>query len=47
MYMYMIMIKKKDLHIFLCNTNLFKKLINMGIWLYNKVPVNIKKLEQV
>ena len=36
-----------DLHIKTFNTNLYKKrIINMGIRLYNKVPICIKKLEE-
>ena len=37
-----------DLRIKSCNTNLYKKksVINMGIRLYNKVPIHIKKLEE-
>jgi hypothetical protein len=36
-----------DLHIKPCNTNTHKKsVIDMGIWLYNKVPINIKNLEE-
>ena len=36
-----------DLHIKPCNTNLYtKSVINMGIRLYNKVPIHIKKLEE-
>jgi hypothetical protein len=31
-----------DLHVLPCNTNLFKR--SVGIWLYNKVPISIKKL---
>jgi hypothetical protein len=34
-----------DVYVLPCNTNLFKRsVINMGIWLYNKVPVSIKQL---
>jgi hypothetical protein len=34
-----------DLNVLLCNLNLFKEsVINMGIQLHNKVPVNIQKL---
>jgi len=25
---------------------LYNSVINMGIWLYNKVPINIKKLDE-
>ena len=36
-----------DLHIKTCNINLYKKcIINMGIRLYNKVPIHIQKLEE-
>ena len=36
-----------NLYIKPCNTNLYKKsVINMGIRLHNKVPNNIKKLEE-
>ena len=36
-----------DLRIKLCNTNLYKKsVINMGIRLYNNIPINIKKMEE-
>ena len=36
-----------DLLIKSCNTNLYKRsVINMGIRLYNKVPMQIKKLEE-
>jgi hypothetical protein len=36
-----------DLHVLPCNTNLYKRsVINMGIQLYNNVPVNIKKLKE-
>ena len=36
-----------DLHIKVCNTSLYKKsAINMGIRSYNKVPINIKMLEE-
>ena len=35
-----------NLYVKLCNTNLYKKsVINMGIRLHNRVPNNIKKLE--
>jgi len=36
-----------DLHIKSHNTNLYKRsVINMGIRLYNNVPMHIKKLEE-
>jgi hypothetical protein len=36
-----------DLHIKPCNTDLYtKSVINMGIQLYNRVPINVKKLEK-
>jgi hypothetical protein len=36
----------KNLYIKPCNTNLYKKrVINMGIRLYNKMPNNIQKIE--
>jgi len=36
-----------NLYVKPCNTNLYKKsVINMGIRLYNKVPNNIKKVEE-
>jgi hypothetical protein len=35
-----------DLHIKPCNTNLYKNVINMGIQMYNRVPINIKKMEE-
>jgi hypothetical protein len=38
--------KKMDLHVQYCSKDLFKKsVVNMGIKLYNKVPDNIKDLE--
>jgi len=38
--------RKQDLHIQQCNTALYQKnLINMGIKLYNKLPIQIKQLE--
>jgi len=36
-----------ELHIKPCNINFYKKsVINAGIQLYNKVQINIKKLEE-
>ena len=46
MHVYIIIIQRKniDWHVLLRDTNLFKEnVINMGIRLCNKVPVNVKK----
>jgi hypothetical protein len=38
--------RKQDLHIQQCNTALYQKsVINMGIKLYNKLPIQIKQLD--
>ena len=50
MYKFMIIMQgKKGIYILLCNLDLFQKkksVTDMGIWLFNKGPINIKQLNK-